>query len=430
MLFVTLLTLFVLYSMATNNSNHIIILDSDQTFNNLFTTKTISHVDIKIWWTYVDYIQQHYLVRRQKTAFTIRDHMHLVVDSQWISDSCFTATGNSSDDKVLTAPCHRIEYKTWKIPPSLKDTHIDNSVVRLIGDVLSNEVWNPTYRVWRITAYHKFTINITIYEAFVPLNEKCEESRISIHNGHNIVSKGIRTVCGHISMEYYITIGKTASLQVYSNMVFLKFPIKISASYEAISKGSAYRIYKQQLTNNSLNLNDPPDQMDFIAQYLEYYWYVNSVEIIEKDSRPMIFSYSLILHRLTSNTLECNFSIYPGLLSKYLTLLVSPYYTLVCNVTDPIHFDLKIHRFTTLLLRLHISSAIDMNMTVVRSALKQKQVDVNMLVHNPDQAYQRFGLHLQILHIEDVDGIIYFRNLDVTGPMASSVLPITVTGIV
>ena len=156
MLFVTLLTLFVLYSMATNNS-HIIILDSDQTFNNLFTTKTISHVDIKLWWTYLDYIQQHYLLRLQRTAFTISDQMHLVVHSRWISDSCFTATGNSSDEKVLTDPCRRIEYETWKIPPSLKDTHIDNSVVRLIGEVLSNEVWNPTYRVWRITAYHKGT---------------------------------------------------------------------------------------------------------------------------------------------------------------------------------------------------------------------------------------------------------------------------------
>ena len=53
---------------------------------------------------------------------------------------------------------------------------------------------------------------------------------------------------------------------------------------------------------------------------------------------------------------------------------------------------------------------ISIDITLVKSELKQKEVDTNMPVTNPDKTCSNYGRHLNIVHIKDTDNAHSFLN--------------------
>ena len=252
--------------------------------------------------------------------------------------------------------------------------------------------WTPSSQSWRIQVYEAFSINFTIYRAYVPFTDACSPHGIHIYESHLVSNSNIiDTFCGKVYHESVFTIRNAGLLRIKFDTKKLIFPVTLRAGYSSISQGVAYKSRKICM-QDSLLTNVPPGFMLLLNSRLHYFWYASNNVFMGECSegelhRFKFFGSMVYTRRYHANMAYFVFDIqdfqcvsdtamisaYAGLVPVYLVKWhAAPNRRLVCNDTtlrDAIQIDFHMHATVILDVSLNHKVELKMNYSVKSTKL-------------------------------------------------------------
>ena len=238
------------------------------------------------------------------------------------------------------------------------------------GNVRSEIYTKGTYQ-WTISVHKYFSINITIWKAFVRYSDYCNTDRIILFEGNEV--KEINKVgefCGHVLLEPLYTKGNTGILLLHC--INTLHGVKIDSSYEIIEKFSAYRYNGSSFTECyriwNITTTRSPLWVYFMTRLVDYMWHYSSpsydshhrTSVIGNQLNIRYPSVYVVIVKLNCRDKKTNLRISPGLLPYIWSTL--QHINTYCNATDHL-IPFVNHRYMTLLFRINpFDTALVFNM--------------------------------------------------------------------
>ena len=251
----------------------------------------------------------------------------------------------------LTYPCHKIEFS-------------------------SEHTFD---KLWTITVSHKFSIQFTIQQAYIPFDQGCKFSFIAAYNNHtghknNVTNELIDLFCGHVEMESFYSKYNKATVRFVSSTVNTNRIPYIYAQYTVIIHGTAYKHnhrllhahYKLKIRSFSYVRPQhqhiftalPHPQIIFYNSHLVFIWHIVTRDLSTfKDLKYYNIGiqphFTLYFKRFTCHgNISADLHIFPGLLSLYTMQYEARGHHISCRHMkyNSVYSPLKEHLYATLAL--------------------------------------------------------------------------------
>ena len=204
--------------------------------------------------------------------------------------------------------------------------------------------------VWTINVHSAFSINLTIWKAYVPYSKRCVNGMIALSDIHskNTNVTNIWWGCGHVINDNSYSKCNKAHLEFSLKTDMLPFPAGIHTSYQVMQLGAAY-VFSRTFVPQGWVVPVLPNIVFFYKGQLLYIWYIsNQVNMTEASMEITHINITSFACSLRGSLL-----VFPGWLTLYQMMwLDKPLYTIQCDkhaamatikLTFHVHATLVVH---------------------------------------------------------------------------------------